>query len=286
MDEILRDLARLRHYGSTLQELMSDLRRFAPERSEGTDPSGAVRAVLGPDGLPEAIRVSPYWKEKVQPAGFGGAVVAACQAAVQQRGAQWSEAMKRSGWQQRLERLEVDADMAAAADPNPIPPAFRRGNGAGPQLPRPPEFLAEEAISALDAVMKPTARPQRARGIAANRAGTLEISLSPAGQVTCRTDPRWVAQQSGAQLTEAIGGTLATARDRLAAAAGQVRAGLPDTAKTDALLAEALAAMNTLPDSTRPDSTLPDSTLPDSTLPDSMSDPRPMASDPQRFAGF
>jgi hypothetical protein len=138
----------------------------------------------------------------------------------------------------------VDADMAAAADPNPIPPAFRRGNGAAPQLPRPPEFLAEEAISALDAVMKPAARPQRARGIAANRAGTLEISLSPAGQVTCRADPRWVAQQTGAQLTEAIGSTLATARDRLAAAAGQVRASVPDTAKTDALLAEAIAAIS------------------------------------------
>jgi hypothetical protein len=65
MEEILRDLARLRRAGTMLQELMTEVQRAAPERSEGTDPTGMVRAVLGPDGLPESIQVSSYWKEKL-----------------------------------------------------------------------------------------------------------------------------------------------------------------------------------------------------------------------------
>jgi hypothetical protein len=257
MEEILRDLARLRRYGSGLQNLLGELQRMAPERSEGTDPSGAVRATLGPDGLPETIRVSPYWKEKTQAGAFGEAVTAACLAAMRQRGADWSQTMRRTGWQERLDRLDTDTGANGAAtggagtggagaggagtaeDADPVPPAFRRANGAAP---RPLDVLAEESISLLDAALRPVPAP-RPGGTGSNRAGTLEISLSAGGQVSCRADPRWVSQQSGAQLSAALSDALAAARDRLAAAAStQVVSGIDGT-KADGLLQEILAVL-------------------------------------------
>jgi hypothetical protein len=245
MDEILRDLARLRRYGGGLQDLLGELQRMAPERSEGTDPSGAVRAVLGPDGLPETIRVSPYWKEKTQADAFGEAVTGACLAAMRQRGAQWSESMRRSGWQERLDQLDTGTGgagaggAAAEADPDPVPAAFRRANGAPP---RPLDVLAEESISLLDAALRPVPAPRPA-GAGTNRGGTLEISLSADGQVSCRADARWVQQQSGAQLSTALSDALAAARDRLAAAAStQVVSGVAG-AKAEGLLQEILAVL-------------------------------------------
>ena len=253
MDEVLRDLARLRRYGSGLQNLLGELQRMAPERSEGTDPSGAVRAALGPDGLPETIRVSPYWKEKAQPDELAAAVTAACLAAMRQRGAQWSETMRGSGWQQRLDRLAAEAGTAgagtagagtaeagtAAEHDDPVPPAFRRANG-GPS--RPLDVLAEESISLLDAAMRPVPAPQPG-GAGTNRGGTLEIALSAGGQVSCRADARWVAQQSGAQLSAALSDALAAARDRLAAATStQVVSGVGGD-KAQGLLQEILAVL-------------------------------------------
>ncbi len=239
MDEILRDLARLRRYGGGLQDLLGELQRMAPERSEGTDPSGAVRAVLGPDGLPETIRVSPYWKEKTPAEAFGEAVTAACLAAIRQRGAQWAETMRRSGWQERLDRLDTDPDDAATGDPDPVPAAFRRANQAPS---RPLDVLAEESITLLDAAMRPVPAPQPSAA-GTNRGGTLEITLSAGGQVSCRADARWVSQQSGAQLSAALTDALAAARDRLTAAAStQVVSGVSG-AKAEGLLQEILAVL-------------------------------------------
>lgn len=222
MDEIFRDLERLRYYGTMLQDLVGEFQRSAPERSEGTDPTGSVRAVLGRDGLPETIRVSGYWKEKLQPAAFGSAVTAACQAAMQRRGAEWAETMQRAGWQDRLARLDADADAAAArhaADPNPVPPAFRRSNG---RPPRSLDAIAEQTMSLMDSTLSAVPQtgpgPQAPQGTGANRTGTLQLSVSSEGLVSCQADPRWVAQQTGAQLSAVLAELLATARTRLAAA--------------------------------------------------------------------
>jgi hypothetical protein len=249
MDESLRDMQRLVRYGEMLQEAVTDSLRLAPQHSEGADPTGSVRAVLGPDGLPETIRVSPYWNQKLRPEEFAGAVNAACMTAVQKRGAEWAETMRKSGWQQRLERLDGDAASAAAtADPNPVPPAYRRANG---NPPRPMGELAEEAISLIDAGMQQASAagpPRTPSGTGTSRGGTLEISVSAAGQVACRADPRWVAQQSGAQLSMALASVLATARERLtaagAAAANDPAAKIRSAAEN--LQRDILAAMNDL----------------------------------------
>jgi hypothetical protein len=221
MEETFRDLQRLQRYAEMLQDAVNESLRLAPQHSEGTDPTGSVRAVLGPDGLPERIRVSSYWNQKLRPDAFAGAVNAACLAAVQQRGAEWAETMRKSGWQERLERLDADADAAAAAtaaDPNPVPPAYRRPDG---RPPKPATELAEEAISLMDSGIREAREagpPRTPRGTGTNQGGTLEITVSSAGQVVCQAAPRWVAQQTGAQLSTALASVLATARERLAAA--------------------------------------------------------------------
>ena len=248
MDESLRDMRQLLRYGETLQEAVTESLRLAPQHSEGGDPTGSVRTVLGPDGLPETIRVSPYWNQKLGPEEFAAAVDAACLTAVQTRGAEWAETMRKSGWQQRLDRLDTDATTAAPADPNPVPPAYRRANG---NPPRPMTELAEEAISLIDAGLHQVSEagpPRTPRGTGTSRGGTLELSVTSAGQVTCRADPRWVAQQSGAQLSMALASVLATARERLAAAgaaaASDPAAKIRSAAET--LQREILAAMNDL----------------------------------------
>lgn len=237
MDDILRDLERLRRYGSGLQSLLSELQRMAPQRSEGTDPTGMVRAVLGPDGQPETIRVSSYWKDKLQPASFAEAVTAACMAAVQQRGAEWSETLQRLHWQERLERL--DADTSTPAGPAPagqIPSAFRRANGTPP---RPVDQYAEDVISVLDAALSSEPPAQPPAGAGTNRGSTLEIRLGPGGRLACRADQSWVARQSGVQLSEALSTALTAARRQLAAAEAAAAASTQAlTVRTDRLMTE------------------------------------------------
>lgn len=217
MDDMLRDLARLRHYASGMQQLFEELQLAAPERSEGTDRSGTIHAVLGRDGLPIQFRVRSWWRERLTPESFGAAVTEACQEAVKDRGALWAQQLRESGWQQRLDRLEDDSAQTPQADPDPVPPAFRRP--ASSTQPRPLGVLAEEAIDLLDVVTRQAAtpQPQRAGGSGANQHGTLTVTVSPGGQASCQADPRWVSQRSGAQLSQALNEVLTKARRNLTA---------------------------------------------------------------------
>jgi hypothetical protein len=241
MEEILRDLARLRNYAAGLQQVMADFQQAAPEHSQGTDRSGAVQAVLGADGLPEAIRVDAHWGNRLRAGSFGAAVVEASEAAMRERGAAWSRALKRSDWQRRVDLLETGPASAAAADPGTVPPAFRRPGGSA----RPLAELAEDVIGALDAVAAPVPEvPDGPRGAAANRDGTLTLTLSPSGQVSCRADPRWVAGRTGAQLTEALSAVLTAARQDLAASSRAAAASRDGAAERQGqLMAEILAAL-------------------------------------------
>lgn len=243
MNDILGDLKRLRHYAAGLGDLLAELQRAAPERSEGADRSGTVRAVLGRDGLPETIRVSSLWKDRLTPWSFGGAVAEACEAAARERGTKWSQVLAKAGWQERMDRLETDSAAAAAADPSPVPAAFRRGTED--IKPRPLDVLAEEAISALDAVTSPAARgrPQPPRGTGANPERTLTITLSEGGRVAVQADPRWVSQRTAAQLSDALSVALAAARRNLAAEREAAAGGAAGGVRAEQLMMESLAAL-------------------------------------------
>jgi hypothetical protein len=215
MEKIARDLARINRHAAGLQQLMADLQQASPESSQGVDRTGTVQAVLGRDGLPEAIRVQANWRGSLDPRSFAAAVTEASEVAMRERGLAWSRELERSGWQQRAGRLGADSASAPPMPSGAVPPAFQRADGARP---RSAERLAEEVIDLAGTAGRAARAPRRSpRGVGKNRGGTIVLTLSRGGQVSCQADTRWVAGQSGHQLTEALSVALAAARQELAA---------------------------------------------------------------------
>lgn len=236
----IRDLEQLNQRAVALGRLLDDLDQAAPSHSEGTDRSGTVTAIYDARGLPEEIRVRAQWEERLNPAGFGAAVVEACESALRERGAAWSRALERSGWQDRSRRLDYGADGpgrfgpmgdgpgrfgllddypgAVGLGPGSVPAAFRP-NGGG-KRPWVMDVLAEEVMSLFDTAMTAAERtlrePQEGTGLNPER--TLKLTLTPGGQVSCQAGSRWVERQPGSALTEALSRALLTARRSLAAA--------------------------------------------------------------------
>jgi hypothetical protein len=219
MEDILRDLQQLSRRAAELGRVFADMQQAAPARSEGSDRSGAVAAALGPDGLPETIRVHPDWQKKLAAAAFGAAVGEACESAWRQRAATWARSLDRLGWQQRLELLGRGSGVAEP-DRGTDPAAFVPT--AGSLRSQPLNQMAEDAIKALDAAMSMAARvretPPRGRGTNPER--TLIISLAPGGRVSCQADQRWVGRQTAIALDRALRAALAAARQGLADSAG------------------------------------------------------------------
>jgi hypothetical protein len=216
MEDILRDLHRLGRRAAKVGQVFADMQQAAPAHSEGSDRRGAVTAALGPDGLPDTIRVHPDWRGKLPAGAFGAAVAEACASASRQRAAAWSHALARLGWQERLGRGSEVAEPEPDADPEPFGPA------AGSVRSQPLDQLAENAISALDAALSTAARVRQTppRGNGTNRERTLAISLAPGGQVSCQADPRWVARQTAMTLDRALSQGLAAARQSLTDSTG------------------------------------------------------------------
>jgi hypothetical protein len=241
MEEIVRDLARINRYAAGLQQLMADLQQASPESSQGVDRSGAVQAVLGRDGLPEAIRVEANWKGRLDPRSFAAAVTEASEAATRERGLAWSRELERSGWQQRAGRLGADSASAPPMPAGAVPPAFQRAGGARP---RSADRLAEEVIDLAGTAVRAARAPRQSpRGVGKNRGGTIILTLSRGGQVSCQADPRWVAAQSGHQLTEALSTALAAARQELAASCGSSSSGNDFVGRQQQLLGEIFATL-------------------------------------------
>jgi hypothetical protein len=216
MNDFAGDLARLRQDAARVARLQSDIDRAAPARSDGTDRSGSVLAVLGADGLPVAIQVHACWRQRIAPASFADAVTRACQSAMRRRLAEWERALGASGRREQPGEPRPGYDRAATmAEPGaPRPPdAPGRGGNAGP---RDLATLTEAVIKAADAAATARSRPRQ--GVGANRERTLSLMLLPGGRVVCRADPHWVARQAGPALTEALGDALAAARQSLASA--------------------------------------------------------------------
>jgi hypothetical protein len=245
-DDLLRELSRLQRYAAGLRELLSEAQAESPRQTEATDRSGAVRMVLGPDGLPVSIRVAAGWERKIAPAAFGGAVAEAFSAAARERMAAWTQQLSDSRWQQKAGRLREDISAGRPGTPHDqVPPAFTRD--PGDIQPRPIDALAEDVLKALDAAQeaaaaKPAKPPQ---GTGQSAMGKLVLTLSSGGLVSCTADPRWVSQQTAVKLTDALGQALAAARTQLAEATKAAQAAA--TQRSDGLsqlLGEALSLLN------------------------------------------
>jgi hypothetical protein len=217
MEDMLRDLELLSHRGERFRQLFADLGQAAPGHSQGSDRSGAVMVVLGPEGLPDAIRVHPNWRERLPVGALAAAVAEASALALQHRQAQWAQALDKSGWQQRLDGL----DHPGGTHPGPgssyrAAPRRPIGRVRCQSLGDP----AEDAIRRLDAVlsMGASARQAPPGGTGVNDEGTVAISLTPGGQMSCQADARWVERQSPMALERALNAALASARQSLAGA--------------------------------------------------------------------
>lgn len=239
-DEFLRELTQLQQYAAGLRDLVAEAEAAAPRRAEGADHTGAVRAVLGADGLPESFRVDTHWNSTLRPDAFGGAVLEACQAAMGERMAAWIRRLDEDNWRDRADRLR-EGDTGTPSRHGTIPPAFRSPK---PEVtPRRLDEITENMLEAFDHVGELSARSAQSRGATGTGTagkGKLVITLSETGLVSCTAEPRWASTQTGARLMNALGEALAAARADLVSS----RDTTEPTGSVDRLLAEALAALS------------------------------------------
>jgi hypothetical protein len=230
-DDLLADLLRLQSYAAGFQRLLREAQASSPPRAQGSDRSGSVTMIVGQDGLPVSIWVSPDWGRRIQPGAFGDAVVEASQSAQGERLAAWVDALERDGWPAKVNRLQAELDApgaTAGADPVPgeIPPAYRRAPDA--PRPRPLDVVIEDALRTFDAAEEyrppPPASVQAAGSAAESR---FTITLSEEGLVACVADPRWVAGQTQTALANAFSQAITEARDALARASASAAEAAP-----------------------------------------------------------
>lgn len=213
-DDLLAQFAQIQRYAAGLQGLLAEAQAVAPQHSEGTDKSGAIRVQLGPDGIPMSFRVSGDWAQRLEPAAFGPAVVEACEAAIGHRLEEWTGSLDEDDWQDKVERLKGGPNdttpPSPSREPGRIPPALRRA--VEEAEPRRLDLLAEEMITAFDNVeslVPPPVEP------ASGSTGTLTITLSSTGLTSCTAEPRWVSGQSAAGMMNALSAALTQARTDL-----------------------------------------------------------------------
>ncbi|MBO2460231.1 hypothetical protein [Actinomadura violacea] len=248
LEKELWEMDALLQYASELQKTLEGINSATPASSEATDQSGAVRVVLGADGVPERFRVANDWNRKVDVRSLGHAVAEACEIALQQRMAAWGEAMQERGLleeMERIDRLEAQAGAVSPGLDDSLPPGLQRKTAVH----RPPlELLADRALGAQDALDSFLAShdgtpPPEPRGSGADRNRAVALTVTASGAVTCEIDARWAERRSGAQIADALNGVLERARADLARAVEAAPSGVPgvDVAGLTELIADASA---------------------------------------------
>jgi hypothetical protein len=221
------DMGRAQRQAERLRRLVAETRGDLPGRTEGTDRTGAVRVVLGGDGLPTSIEVAADWQHRVVASAFGDAVLDAFDTATRARVEAWSAALRR-----------------------PRPAAPVHGDARYGRLPpvdatpaRPMTMLVDEVLRAADdLVRRGAAPPATPTGTGSDGSGRLTLTLSAAGIESCTAPAHWLSCQYADDLNSALARALAAARADLGVAqAGQVDASGPD-ARPYRLLDELFAA--------------------------------------------
>lgn len=229
MERDLQKLERLRQYAAELQNLIVEAEAAVPGRIEATDRTGTIRMTVGRDSLPETISVAGDWRRALDPGDVAAAVFGAYVACMERRSAAWTRVMEKQEFADRLRDLnEREPEMDSPSHPPPPdgPPPSTFLPDVGHITARPSELVAEDALSAVDAVLDATADPsaEAAGATGHTRRGEVAITLSAGRLVSCEVDPDWAARQTAARLTEALRAALAEAREKLAAG-GSAEAG-------------------------------------------------------------
>lgn len=88
-DELVRALQQIQQQADAVRRLIVDAQTVVPARAEGDDASGGLSLIVGPDGLPESLRVAADWRDRLAPGHFADAVLEAFAAASENRMAVW-----------------------------------------------------------------------------------------------------------------------------------------------------------------------------------------------------
>ncbi|MFI8456607.1 hypothetical protein [Kitasatospora sp. NPDC085464] len=237
MNDPLRDLQQMSAFLGDLTHALAETRDILPQRSEGTDRTGSVTVVLGPEDLPLSITVEAGWQQRLSPEALGGAAVEAGQAAAVNRLSVWQQDAGKAAWAAVPDRLPDDRAAADAVAEPALDLTLAVGD-VSQVTPRPLEQLAEDVLTALDRAGAPGV-PVQGRGC--DEGGHVTVVLSRGGLVSCEPDGRWAAETGTAALNHALAAALAKARTDLAAAVRSARE--EAAAGTDRMLREALALL-------------------------------------------
>ncbi|WP_159043343.1 hypothetical protein [Streptomyces sp. NBRC 110028] len=216
-DEIFRGMREFQQYAEKLQQLMTDMQDQVPRHATGEDAQGAVSVTLGPDRLPESIKVASDWQRRQPPENLGPAVVDAYGSAMSEQMEGWSRSLEQTGWEERATELDGMLEVPGSGTGPVTPPAEPSRQDLRHVRPRPMEDVVEDTLAALDALDGldvDSFRAPEATGESAARRVT--IGLSSHALVSCDVDPQWAAQQSSIRLSQALNEALSHARAKLA----------------------------------------------------------------------
>jgi hypothetical protein len=226
--EQARHVAQFQRSAAELGRLTRDLCDATAQPVEGSDPTGWVRVILGPDGIPTAIRIREGWQQRIDPAHLASAVIDANGDAVQRAMQAWSVAMQDSGFQRRQTDVEADAVASTASLGQSLPFGHARDINE----------LAEEALSQLHAAQAPqTAASALEEAHDDGRHVTVQIASD--GLRACTIEPAWAERHNGSTISAALSTALQRAVARRSAQSSP-------RVELDALLGDAVATLTSL----------------------------------------
>ena len=208
-DDPLRDLSKLQPHGLGLQRQFENANSQVPQQVEGQDPTGAVRVVVGGDGLPVSFDVDYDWKRNLRPEALGRAVEQAVKAASDRRQMALGQVFANIDWSQPEGLLGSTA--SAPAPPQRAPEQTRTEI----KQPRDVSELMRDLLDATDD-LDALATAATAEGVGTAGFGRLELRLAPTGMVSCTADHFWASDKSGRELSDSLTNALAAAREDLA----------------------------------------------------------------------
>jgi DNA-binding protein YbaB len=221
--DMMRQLQQFQRQAEQLGQLARDLAAATPRRSDGTDATGGVRIVLGPDEFPVEIQIRDGWQQRLEPDRLGAAVLEANTDAVQRAMRAWTEQLDDSGWWRR--RADVDGT-AASGDGVPDLPYGQRRESAD---------LAEDVLASLQAVQRQPVVPA-IPDESVDDGRHVAVQVGPGGLTGCTIDPGWAARSNSSSINAALSSALQRA-------AAKHSATPRPNGKIDATLGDALATL-------------------------------------------
>ncbi|MFF7653398.1 YbaB/EbfC family nucleoid-associated protein [Streptomyces sp. NPDC007983] len=244
-DDIFRGMREFQQYAEQLQQLMTDMQEQIPQHAVGEDVQGAVTVQLGPDKLPESIKVASDWERRQSPDGLGQAVFEAYESALRELMEGWSRSLEQTGWEERAERIDKDFELSESSASPPIP-QWMGSQGAHQAVHRPAQDAIEDTLSAFEALERldtDSFQPPEVRGESAAR--RVIVAVTPQTLVSCEIDPQWASKQSTVRLNQALSEALNNARAKLATTQSPGAAGASNLgAQGQGLMSEFLAMLN------------------------------------------